>query len=116
MSEFKIDQYGQPYLIEINGRLWGSVQLAIDAGVNFPLHVCNLALGRPIDSRDDYKIAVRSAWFAGAIDRLYAQLKGEFSLKPWRELLSVLGSRQDVARLTDPMPFITELLRYVSAS
>src|SRR5262249_520665 len=38
MVEFRIDERsGQFVLMEINGRFWGSLQLAIDAGVNFPL-------------------------------------------------------------------------------
>jgi hypothetical protein len=37
MVEFKIDRRDQlPKLMEINGRFWGSLQLAIDAGVDFP--------------------------------------------------------------------------------
>ncbi len=34
--EFRRDAAGKPYLMEINPRLWGSVELAIRAGVNFP--------------------------------------------------------------------------------
>ena len=37
MVEFKQDvRDGIPKLMEINGRFWGSLQLAIDAGVDFP--------------------------------------------------------------------------------
>ena len=37
MIEYKIDEAtGTPYLMEINGRFWGSLQLAVDAGVDFP--------------------------------------------------------------------------------
>ena len=37
MVEFKRDaRDGVPKLMEINGRFWGSLQLAIDAGVDFP--------------------------------------------------------------------------------
>ena len=37
MVEFKHDERdGVPKLMEINGRFWGSLQLAIDAGVDFP--------------------------------------------------------------------------------
>ena len=37
MVEFKADNRdGRPKLMEINGRFWGSLQLAIDAGVDFP--------------------------------------------------------------------------------
>jgi predicted ATP-grasp superfamily ATP-dependent carboligase len=37
MVEFKRDAAtGKPFLMEVNGRFWGSLQLAIDAGVDFP--------------------------------------------------------------------------------
>ena len=46
MVEFKVDQANQrPLLMEINGRFWGSLQLAVDAGVNFPLLLLNMAMG-----------------------------------------------------------------------
>lgn len=37
MVEFRQDGNDEPYFIEINGRLWGSLKLALKAGVNFPL-------------------------------------------------------------------------------
>jgi predicted ATP-grasp superfamily ATP-dependent carboligase len=37
MMEYKIDRAtATPYLMEFNGRFWGSLQLAIDAGVDIP--------------------------------------------------------------------------------
>ena len=37
MIEYRIEN-GKPYIMEINGRLWGSIELGIYAGVNIPLH------------------------------------------------------------------------------
>ena len=40
MIEYKLDaSTGVPYLMEVNGRFWGSLQLAIDAGVAVALDV-----------------------------------------------------------------------------
>lgn len=40
MLEFKI-QNGQPYVMELNGRFWGSLEVGILSGVEIPfLHVC----------------------------------------------------------------------------
>ena len=36
MVEFKIDESGHMWLIEINARFWGSLQLAVDCGADFP--------------------------------------------------------------------------------
>ena len=44
MVEFKLDaRSGIPHLMEVNGRFWGSLQLAIDAGVDFPWLLYQLA-------------------------------------------------------------------------
>ncbi len=45
MVEFKIDAKGQHWLMEINPRLWGSLALSLDAGVDFPLGLLKIARG-----------------------------------------------------------------------
>jgi hypothetical protein len=61
-------------LMEINGRFWGSLQLAIDAGVNFPVLLTRSALGQKIGPVKDYKIGVKSRWFWGDVDALLLRL------------------------------------------
>ena len=39
MVEFRKDQQGEPLFLEVNGRLWGSLALALHAGVDFPLQL-----------------------------------------------------------------------------
>ncbi len=43
MVEFRVDAQGRHWLMEINPRLWGSLALAIDSGVDFPLGLWRLA-------------------------------------------------------------------------
>lgn len=45
MVEFRLDEAGRPFLMEINGRLWGSLALALHAGVDFPLAMVRAARG-----------------------------------------------------------------------
>ena len=45
MVEFKTGPRG-PMLMEINGRIWGSLPLAIESGVDFPAGLLDLYLGR----------------------------------------------------------------------
>jgi protein-tyrosine-phosphatase/predicted ATP-grasp superfamily ATP-dependent carboligase len=45
MVEFKVDKRGVAWLMEINPRFWGSLALAIDAGVNFPAGLLRMARG-----------------------------------------------------------------------
>ena len=70
MVEFKRDAAsGRLYLMEINARFWGSLQLAIDAGVDFPLLLARIAAGEtPAPVR--HKVGVRSRWLLGDLDVL----------------------------------------------
>ncbi|HVB99759.1 MAG TPA: ATP-grasp domain-containing protein [Candidatus Dormibacteraeota bacterium] len=75
MVEFKVDSRdGLPKLMEINGRFWGSLQLAIDAGMNFPLLLFRLATGEDVPSQFDYAVGIRSRWLLGDLDHLLIRL------------------------------------------
>ena len=76
MVEFKVDrESGVPYLMEVNGRFWGSLQLAIDAGVDFPFLTYQLAtIGRLESVGEKYRVGVKSRWFLGDLDHLVARL------------------------------------------
>ena len=56
MVEFKMDANGQHWLMEINPRLWGSVALPINAGVNFPQGLLQIARGEQPPAQPDYKL------------------------------------------------------------
>jgi predicted ATP-grasp superfamily ATP-dependent carboligase/protein-tyrosine-phosphatase len=47
MVEFRVDEAGRPFLLEINGRLWGSLALALHAGVDFPLAMLDARAAPP---------------------------------------------------------------------
>jgi predicted ATP-grasp superfamily ATP-dependent carboligase len=70
MVEFKRDAAsGRLYLMEINARFWGSLQLAIDSGVDFPLLLARIAAGEtPAPVR--HRVGVRSRWLLGDLDVL----------------------------------------------
>lgn len=76
MVEFKIDRDSEvPLLMEINGRFWGSLQLALDAGVNFPLLLLHLALGKAQTVPENaYRLGVKSRWLLGDLDQLLMRL------------------------------------------
>ena len=122
MVEYKLDAAtGQPYVMEINGRFWGSLQLAVDAGVEFPRLLVDLAQGRDPGPQPRYRTGVRSRWFWGDVDHLLARLRHsreELTLPadapglgrvladvliPWRP-----GDRNEILRLSDPGPFVRE--------
>ncbi len=60
MVEFKRTATGDLFLVEINPRLWGSLALSIDAGVNFPAGLLALAAGAPLPPQPHYKVGYRT--------------------------------------------------------
>jgi hypothetical protein len=76
MLEYKQDcRTGDLFLMEVNGRFWGSLQLAVDAGVDFPYLTFQLALGQRPDVPASYKLGVKSRWLLGDVDHLLLRLR-----------------------------------------
>lgn len=126
MVEFKQDRRdGRPKLMEINGRFWGSLQLAIDAGVDFPRLLID-SLTRPhMQPVFDYRTGVRTRWLWGDIDALLLRLfKPEESLdlppgfpSRGRYLAEFIKSfnpatRLEIERLTDLRPALHESVQW----
>jgi predicted ATP-grasp superfamily ATP-dependent carboligase len=127
MLEYKRDMNsGTYYLMEINGRLWGSLQLAIDSGVDFPVLLVKAALGEPLPPVTKYRIGIRSRWEWGDVDNLLALLfhtSDRLALPSGRpRRLAVIadffqalrtGTQSEVLRLSDPLPFIRESVNWI---
>jgi len=63
MVEFKRDRRDGLYkLMEINPKFWGSLDLAIAAGVEFPWLAVRLALGEPLGEVPAYATPLRFQW------------------------------------------------------
>jgi predicted ATP-grasp superfamily ATP-dependent carboligase len=63
MVEWKLDPVDNtPKLMEINPRFWGSLELAIRAGVDFPALFARTALGEALGPPPDYPAGVRCRW------------------------------------------------------
>jgi predicted ATP-grasp superfamily ATP-dependent carboligase len=120
MVEFKVRLDGRPYVMEINPRFWGSLQLAVDAGVDFPWLAYQLAAGITPDSVDRYRIGVRNRWLLGDLDHVYLTWKESGGLKATcRAITGFLtafgtGTRHEVDRWDDFRPFVVELKRYLT--
>ncbi|WP_339746909.1 ATP-grasp domain-containing protein [uncultured Rubinisphaera sp.] len=60
MCEFRVNpENGEWVLLEINGRFWGSLPLAINAGLDFPYYYWQLLTGNKPDVPEDYRQGVR---------------------------------------------------------
>jgi predicted ATP-grasp superfamily ATP-dependent carboligase len=130
MVEYKRDrQTGQPYLMEANGRFWGSLQLAIDAGVDFPRLLVACALGEPVEQQTSYRVGVRSRWWWGQVDHVVGRVRRRAtaaSIPPGtrsltRALVDLLcgpfrrGDYEEVLWWNDPRPFWNETVRWIGA-
>jgi predicted ATP-grasp superfamily ATP-dependent carboligase len=63
--EFRRDAEGRPRLMEINPRLIASMELAVRAGVDFPVLLYRWARGDALKGISDYRIGVRMRWLSG---------------------------------------------------
>ena len=127
MVELKEDrERGRVVLMEINARLWGSVQLAIDAGVDFPAMLVRSALGEPIPEAPSARLGTRTYWELGEVDHALAlarrsraalHLPSGTAVGVGAALRSVLDRRwqdhPEVWRWSDPGPFFSELMAWI---
>ncbi len=124
MVEYKMDSSsGEPVLMEVNGRFWGSLQLAIDAGVDFPALLAASALGLSVSPVTQWQVGVRSRWYWGYADYFLARLRRSTSalhlppdapsriatLFELRRLVAPQG-RDQVYSASDMRPALRELL------
>lgn len=124
MVEFRVSAGGDAYLMEVNTRFWGSLQLAVDSGVDFPallwaIELANAGRGLPVAVSDKYRLGQRLRWLLGDLDSLYLYLKGGYRpLQKLRRLLDFITPtfyhcRHEVNRWDDLGPARHELLGYL---
>lgn len=105
--EFKIDpRDGRPKLLEINPRFWGSLELAIESGIDFPYLLYEMAVNNDIEPVTAYKAGVKLRWLIPG-DLMH------FLKNPQRLRLSPsffdFRIKDDIISLTDPLPTIGRL-------
>ncbi len=106
--EFKRTPEGRPYLMEVNGRFWGTLDLAVTAGINFPLLACRMAVEGDIEPVDSYKVGLQFRWPVP-----YGLLHAAETRTWIRTLWEFFGPRRGVhsdLTASDPLPMIAEIL------
>lgn len=76
MVEFRDDGVGAPWLMEVNGRFWGSLQLSVAAGRDFPRIWTEILIGKPLGPIGAYREGVTLRWLWGDVKRLLYILAG----------------------------------------
>jgi predicted ATP-grasp superfamily ATP-dependent carboligase len=126
--EFKIDSRDStPKLMEINGRFWGSMNVAIESGVDFPYLMYLLAKGEQVRPVFRYRIGVKFRWLNADSENLRFTLKGKpklINMGPPNKLDAILRFLQFFERdmhydgfmLSDPLPFFIDEAVYMYAN
>ena len=110
-ADFIIDsRSGEPFLIDVNPRLWGSLTQAIASGVDFPYLIYRLAKEGDVPAVTSFKTGVTTRWLGGDIVALPSRLRRS------HEKLAILGdfffprtraALADDFSLADPLPMLT---------
>ena len=131
MVEFKEDDRENILkVLEVNARFWGSLELAIASGVDFPRLLLSMANGDDIKGPAKYKIGLKVRWELGDLDHLLIRLLKNPTILSLPEgapsrmgvFLNFMADsvrpsvRNEVLRLGDPKPFLFELGRYVRSA
>jgi predicted ATP-grasp superfamily ATP-dependent carboligase len=82
--EFRRDRHGRAVLMEVNPRLSASVELAVRAGVPFPLLLFQWAKGDEVTAVTTYRTGMRMRWLGGDLSWLRAAWRhqGEPDIPP----------------------------------
>ena len=125
MVEFKVGDQG-PRLMEVNGRIWGSLPLAVKSGIDFPAGLADVSLGNVPgpDHRPDtsYAVGVRSrnldlevVWIGSTLRRArpYPGVPTPRRRQAVAAALRLLYPRDgfDILAREDPRPGLVELGR-----
>jgi len=115
--EFRLDSRDNiPKLMEINPRFWGSLCVAVDAGVDFPYLLYLMAVDGDVKGMFNYKMGVKGRYFEQ--DLLYiVSLFKDVSTNPGTSIINRLrtiidwlkfyepGVFYDLFSIYDPLPF-----------
>jgi len=107
-----------PHLIDFNGRIYGSVALAIRAGIDVPARWAALAMGRPDAGPSDARPGVRYQALEEDLRRAKAQHGGVMRLGGLpvdvaRTLGGAIGAAHSTWSWKDPVPAVDRLASVV---
>lgn len=104
--QFLVPADGVPRLIDLNGRFYGSLALAVKAGANLPAVWAALATGRRLDAvpARPLRVGVRYSWLEGDLRRALAGQPGARFRDIAGSLCAGVGAAHSVVKLSDPAP------------
>jgi predicted ATP-grasp superfamily ATP-dependent carboligase len=107
MAEFKVDpRDGMPKLMEVNPRFWGSLQLAIVSGVDFPYLILKMARRERFEPILHYAVGKRFRWLLLGDFLHFFNNPQRFHLHPSFFDFFDPNTCYDVVSKDDPLPFL----------
>jgi predicted ATP-grasp superfamily ATP-dependent carboligase len=107
MVEFKVDpRDGIPKLMEVNPRFWGSLQLAIYSGVDFPNLILKMAMGEEVAPVMEYQAGKRCRWLLFGDILHYLNNPNRFQMKPSFFDFFDPKTCYDIISRDDPLPVL----------
>lgn len=105
--QYLLDQRDNTYkFIEINPRIWGSLESAIKAGIDFPFLMYQIALGKKPKPLWDYKEGLKFKWLI--CGEMYRLIKSENKLKLFTNLFNPDTNWE--FSIKDPFPHIIHFI------
>jgi len=114
MVEFKYDPCsGRFWLMEVNPRFWGSLALAVAAGVDFPWLLYRMATEGDVAPVLQYRTGVCATWLLGDMLAMVDHLR-HGKARILRSLMTTRSHVYDDFWLDDPIPFLGQAAYYLS--
>ncbi|MBN1277620.1 MAG: ATP-grasp domain-containing protein [Deltaproteobacteria bacterium] len=111
MVEFKFDSRDNTMkLMEINPRFWGSLSLAIEAGVNFPYLMFRMSRGQRFEPVENYQTGKRCRWLLPGDILHFIFNPGRKSLLPGFLNFWDKNTAYDILSAHDPLPVLGRIL------
>ncbi|MGE0267503.1 MAG: ATP-grasp domain-containing protein [Candidatus Omnitrophota bacterium] len=108
MVEFKYNETEKRgWLIEVNPRYWGSLALAIQSGVNFPLLAYKMAQNGDVAPVKDYKKGVVTRWILGDVLAALDCIKYKKKMSDMKKF-TTKRIKYDDFYFDDPLPFFAQ--------
>ena len=122
MVEFRLRADGVPVFLEVNGRFWNSLPLAVYAGADFPAMMARMAEDGDVPAALDYHEGLRCRWLLGDFRHLLEVWRGAPEGFPGKFpgrlgalrdfLVPVRGTYHDNFTLGDPLPELGDWLHF----
>lgn len=115
MIEYKVDYEKNKWtLIEINGRFWGSLPLAVSSGIDFPYYLYQMI----VEEKENFPQKYKENIYCRNTSSDLVWIKENFKEKKYKvvyELLNImlLREKNDTLIIDDPTPGIIELCKVI---